>query len=203
MEKPLLTASKPKSKQPPIDDPAARWPGELAIFYYAFAWRARPHIPPDARPFTIHKRSGFGDLIIGIGLAAVFEILPVHLLLHKRSAIAAWILTALSCYAAVWLVGLARSLKLRPTLVQPTQATIRLGLFFTLKIPARAIVQIGPEPRPGAVTIPSQGTPNVCIEFSEPLEAHRIFGLRKRLTSLAIAADDPEALTTALRLMAY
>ncbi len=190
-------------KRAHLTDPAERYPGELALFYYAFAWRARPHIPGAARPFTLHKRSGFGDKLVFIGLAAFFEILPVHLLLHRKSPIAAWVLTALSLYGVLWLIAFLRSLTLRPCLVGADEAIVRLGLFFTLRIPARAIARIVSEPTPGALVLPRGATPGLCIEFTEPLEAQLIFGLRKRVTALALAADDPETLTAALRLMAY
>ena len=153
--------------------------------------------------FTLHKKSGFGDKILLIGLAALFEIVPVHLLAYRWSHTAAWVLSAISLCGAVWLVDLGRSLNLRPCLVEPGQATIRLGKLFTLTIPARCIAHIGTEDGSVALVLPPRAVPNLRIDFTEPLEARPAFGPAKRVTSIALAADDPEAFAAALRLMAY
>jgi len=153
--------------------------------------------------FTLHKKSGFGDKILLIGLAALFEIVPVHLLVYRWRHSAAWVLTAISLAGALWLIDLGRSLNLRPCLVEPSQATIRLGKLFTLTIPARCVASIGANPGSGAFVIPPRATPNLCIDFTEPLDGLRAFGPPKRLTAIALAADDPEAFAAALRLMAY
>ena len=116
------------------------------MLYYALVWGVKPHIPAGAEPFTLHKRSAFGDMVLCLGLAALLEILPLHLLLHRWSPIAAWTLTALSLYGAIWLAGLFRSLERRPGYVLPGEATIRLGLFLTLRIPADCVRQVGTEP---------------------------------------------------------
>jgi hypothetical protein len=179
-----------------------RFRGEFAILYYAFAWRARPHRPPEAEPFTIHRVSGFGDKLMLIGMAAGFEIVPVHLLLHRHSKIAAWVLTGLSVYSAIWLVALVRSLRLRPCFVEPDSVTIRLGLLFSIRIPANRIARLSATPAPGALVLPRNTEPNLCIEFTEPLIGHRIFGFRKQVTALAIAADDAPAVAAALARMA-
>jgi hypothetical protein len=186
-----------------LPDPLDRFRGEFGILYYAFAWRARPHLPADAQPFTLHNRSGFGDKILFVGLAALFEILPVHILLHRKSAAAAWVLTGLSVYGLIWLVAVARSLRLRPSFVQPGEATIRLGLLFSLRIPAGTIANLSAEPKAGALALPRTGAPNVCIELTHPLKAKRLIFLTREVAALALTADEPEALTAALRSMAY
>jgi hypothetical protein len=176
--------------------------GEFSVLWYAFAWRARPHIPADAQPFTLHRRSAYGDMVLCLGLAALLDILPLHFVVRRWSGTAAWVLTALSLYGAVWITGLFRSLELRPTLAHSREATIRLGLFFTLRVPAESIARIGMEVPKGALILPRGSTATVCIEFKEPLTAGRLFGLRRRVSSVALAADDPAGLTAALRQMA-
>jgi hypothetical protein len=166
--------------------------GEFSVLYYAFAWRVKPLVPEGARPFTLHRRSGFADIILCVGLAAGLELLPMHILVHKGSAAMAWVLTALSVYGAVWLTGLYRSLERRPCFVKDGEITLRLGLFFSLTIPADRIAAIGGPADPGDLVLPRGSTPNLRIAFTEPLMADRVFGFRKVVNSVAIASDEAE-----------
>jgi hypothetical protein len=166
-------------------------------------------VPPGAQAFTLHNKSGFGDKILLIGLAALFEIVPVHIFVRQRSHPGSWVLfavwafSALSLCGAIWLLDLSRSLNLRPCLVEPGQATIRLGKLFSLTIPARCIANITTDPGSDAFVLPPRAGPNLRIDFTEPLAAERAFGPPRRLTAIALAADDPGAFAAALRLMAY
>ena len=174
---------------------------ELSVLYYAFAWGVCPHVPAGARAFTLHKRSGLGDTLLCMGLASLFELVPVHLLLRKWSAVAAWVLTGISVYGVIWLVALVRSLGLRPAYVEAEAATIRFGLLFSLRIPARSIASVSSEIAPAALVIPRRATPSVCVELTEPLLAERIFGMHRMVNSIAVAADEPAMLLASLSRM--
>ena len=87
---------------------------EIAVFYYAFfSWRAKP----EAAGFTIHRETGFVTLLGVVAVASIGEATGMHLVLRRWSHVAAWVLTALSVYGAIWIVALARSIVLRPVLV--------------------------------------------------------------------------------------
>jgi hypothetical protein len=177
--------------------------GEIAILYYAlFSWRKRPHVPEGARAFGLDKSTGFADLLMVVAFASVFEIVPVHLLLHRWSAVAAWIATAVSVYGAIWLVGLARSIALRPAWVSDEIFEVRYGLLFRARIP---VAQIASVERSGGTTatepftnVPRRGEPNLFLTFAEPVDAESLFGFRKRVSRIALAADDPNELAEAL-----
>ena len=128
----------------------------------------------------------------------------MHLVLaHRWSHVAAWVATGFNLYGALWCVALARSLSLRPSFVCAGEAWIRFGMLLTLKVPAASIASIGHEAQPGVRTIPRGSAPNVCLQFTEPLEARWIFGIRRPIHAISLAADDPQGLTAALRRMAY
>jgi hypothetical protein len=182
----------------PFDAAATAIAGELKVFYYAFAWRARPDVPPGAASFTLHRKSGFGDILFFVGLASLLEIVPVHLVAAHWSAKLAWLLTALSLYGATWAVALSRSLSLRPSLVSEHALTIRFGLLFSLVIPADAIARVSDAPIENATCVPRNAIPNLWLELHRPLEAQLLFGIKRRVTRLALAADDPELLRAAL-----
>lgn len=167
---------------------------ELSILYYAFAWRARPQVPEGARAFTLHRRGGQQDILFAAAIGALFEIIPVHLLIHRWSAVAAWVATAVSLYGAVWLVGVARSLELRPVLVGPDCLDLRYGLLFRIRVSRGMIANVSravPEHAQGLV-VPRRAEPNVRVEFVAPVAAERLFGRRKMVTSVAVAADEVE-----------
>ena len=85
---------------------AAVLASELAVFYYAFAaWRRAPHVPTGARAFSVHQQSGVAALFGVLAGVSVMEAALVHLIVMRWSAAAAWVLTALSGYGAVWLIG--------------------------------------------------------------------------------------------------
>lgn len=172
---------------------------EFAVLYYAFTWRAKPHVPENATPFTLHRRSGFGDVLLFVGLASLLEIVPVHLVLAHWSQVAAWTLTGLSLYGAVWAVAISRSLALRPAFVTAETLTLRFGLLFNLEIPRNAILSVSTEPFERATLIPRRAEANLYLQLTHSLRAERILGLGKMVKSLGICADEPEALLKILR----
>ena len=100
---------------------------------------------------------------------------------------------------APWLVALGRSFSLRPTLVTNDEIVVRFGLVFSLRIPFSALRRVTREPIPGALVLPRNSTPNLYLEFEQPLEAERLLGITQRVTALGLCADDEIALTADLR----
>jgi hypothetical protein len=188
------------SLQPILPGAARFLAAELSIFYYAlFSWRAKPYVPQGAQAFSLHKKSGHADLLYIVALASTMEIVPLHLLLRHWSLPAAWIATSLSLYGMIWLIGLARSIALRPVLVGPDSLDIKFGLLFRLRVPRESIAAVHIGPADGATVIPRRSTPNVCIEFVSVLDAEGPLGLRRPVRQLALSADDPADFEKALR----
>jgi hypothetical protein len=173
---------------------------ELSVLYYAFAWGARPQVPEGARAFTLHRRGGQQDILFAAAIGALLEIVPVHLLIHRWSAVGAWVATAVSLYGAVWLVGVARSLELRPVLVGPDYLDLRYGLLFRIRVSREMFARVSrPGPHDAEQTVvPRRAEPNVRVQFAAPVAAERLFGRRKMVTSVAVAADDDEEFLAAM-----
>jgi hypothetical protein len=179
--------------------PARLLATEFAILYYALcSWRAKPHVPPRAQGFTLHKRDGHHDLLFALALGGLLEILPVHLLIGHWSPLWAWIATGVSLYGSIWLAGLARSIQLRPTLVYADTLDLRYGLLFRARIPRDMILQVTVDPLTAAVVVPRKGEPNLFIELAAPVKPQRLLARSQPLTRIAIAADDPAALLRVL-----
>ena len=174
--------------------------GELAALYYAlFSWRAEPHAPPDAQAVTAYKKAGQVDLLTVLPIACVLEMIPTHLLLQRWSAGGAWVATAVSAYGLIWMVGVARSFRLRPTLIDGDYVHLRYGLIFQLQVPRSLIARSR-----RAVTddiqfaVPRNTEPTHCLEFAREVTAEGLFGFQRRLTRVALAFDDPVAVDRAL-----
>jgi hypothetical protein len=124
------------------------------------------------------------------GLSAV-EALVVHIVVRHWNQRAAWILTGLSAYAVVWMVAVARSLRLRPILLEHDSLTVRCGVLWTLRVPRPEVAGVRRHGFEAVFHLPPASEPNVVLEFHRPQEARSMYGLKRRVTSVALALDDP------------
>lgn len=174
--------------------PAKAMATEFSVFYYAFGWKLKPHIPPASRAFTLHERSGANVLIGCLAAISLLEITPVHLLLNHwfpAKPFIAWIATGLSLWGAVWMLALCRAFALRPTVVAPDSITVRFGLLFRVKIPAASIATLEYINAPDGVRVVPKATPaSVYIRFREPLNAEFPGGFTRPIEAIGLSADD-------------
>lgn len=173
--------------------PAAERPlaGELAVLYYALSPGLRPHVPERARPFTVHRRAALNEMILYLGLVALLEVVPVHLVASRWSPSAAWALTALSLYGGLWALALSRSFAARPCYLTEDSLVLRTGLLFSLEIPLDRIRSVGASAIPGAYPVPRHSEPDVYLGFNGELTGRRMAGLPKKLTAVGLSADEP------------
>ena len=144
-----------------------------------------------------------GVLIFLIAL----ETVALHLLIAQASALAAWISTGTSIYAALWLVGDAHALRLGRIRVERDAVVIEIARRWAAIVPRRAIVAARPETaiardgrgRPAAGTLAlAIETPTIVLELSEPVTARGPFGLTRTGTRVALTVDDPAGFLAAL-----
>jgi hypothetical protein len=129
----------------------------------------------------------------------VVETFLVHLVVMRWSLLAAWILSALSTYGTVWLVAAARAFVLRPVLVEADELIARSGILWTVRIPLAAIAAVEPGGTDHAMKLPPASQPNVILRLSRPVIAHGMYGLTRRISSLALAIDDRNGFERAIR----
>ena len=118
----------------------------------------------------------------------------VHLLIARWSVTAAWVLTVLSVYGAVWLVAVARSFSLRPVLLTDEELIVRAGLLWTVRVP-RNQVTIECPGDPCDLRVPMLADPNVILRLAEPTVARGLYGMTRKVATMAIGFDDPAAFT--------
>jgi hypothetical protein len=175
---------------------------EIGILYYAsFSWRAKPHVPAGAKAFFMHRKNGQGALFYAVAAASSLEMLPMHLVIRQWNPTWAWAATGISLYGMIWLIGLGRSLELRPVLIGPEFLDLRYGLLFALRVPCEMIASFRRADSAGpshAFVLPKGSQPDFCIDLACPLEAEGLFGVRRHVSLLALAPDDPAGFERAL-----
>ena len=176
---------------------------ELAAMVYAL----RPGPIPDATKagtFSTHQTSGFRAILGALVGVTMLELVVVHILVHLASPIAAWILTGISMFTLLTVIGHIRALSRRPHLLQDGQLTLRNGLFGTLSVPmgditlATKIDGYAKTDTPRFAILGEMEAANVHLEFARPVTYHVSHGVHRTMTSLLCHMDDPEAFLLAL-----
>ncbi len=176
---------------------------ELALIAFALAgWRMRPRA--DARTFTIHRRSDWNVAAVGLGLLVVVEAVPVHFAAMDKSPAIAWVLSALSLYALLWLIGDYQALRLRPCVLEEDALRVRVGMRWKVQIPRAAIASLAPvrgnppgRRERGYLRATVFGDPALLLELTAPVTAIGPYGLTRTVRRIGLSPDDPQALTTA------
>ena len=182
---------------------AARFPARLAaivaselavIGLVLTGWFRRPG------PGTFSMRST-GWMIIAalIGFLVSVETVAFHLLVAMASPLVAWIMTASSIYALLWLVGDAHAIRLYPVAVVGDTLHVRIGVRWRAAIPRSQIAsmtEIRAVPD-GALSL-ALLEPTVLVTLRTPAELRGLFGRRRHADRLALTIDDPAAFAAAL-----
>lgn len=178
---------------------------EFSILYYAGAvWRRHPFVPPQARAFSYHRRNGLLAILYAVLATAVIELAALELLLRARHHLAANIFLAFDVIAVLWILGFARAVQLRPTLVTADALLIRAGMQWSLDVPRSAIetVAVGRVKAPGKRTPgylrATMGQPNVLITLARPVVATGAYGITRTVTHVGLSLDDPNTFSLAL-----
>jgi hypothetical protein len=99
---------------------------EVAVFYYGFIhWKKRKLKPNE---FSYHKDSGTISLLIAILFLIVIETGVFHILLAKWNTTAAWILTGISAYSGIQILGFLKSMLKRPIVIANDILYLRYGI---------------------------------------------------------------------------
>lgn len=170
---------------------------ELAILWMAlFTW-TKPKIAPTERSFTSYGT--FAAVLVAIVTLSIVEIGILHLILGRFSADAAWIGTAIGVLALIYVVGVLKSLRYRPTIVRKDGIVARLGLLHDLFIPATSLAHIGElapgAPKPaGAANFAGITPANIMIELQHPVLFKDRLGKQRNVRGVALHVDDPAGL---------
>jgi hypothetical protein len=131
----------------------------------------------------------------------------VHLLAARWSEVAAWILSVLSVYGVIWMVGDLQAIRLRPTLVTPDALHVRVGVRWNVTLPWSEIESIEPRGRapfphraPGHLRATPMGEPTFIVTLRRPTRVAGPYGITKTVTRIGIAVDDAQGFAGAVRI---
>src|SRR5262245_27685565 len=152
--------------------------------------------------FTYYKKGGY-TAILGILLfVGVTETVALHLILSRWSLMVAWILTGLSLYWILWIVGDFHAIRLHPLVLRDGILHLRTGLRWRADIPVSRItdVQIGGPKSSKAKSYLRASVlwPRAVIQLNEPMTVEGLFGLRKTAMEIGVSVDEPELFRRAL-----
>jgi hypothetical protein len=188
---------------PSVDRAAGAIAFEATLLWYAHrGWRLEPDAPAEAMAFSGHRKSGYTGLIIGVLMVIGIEMLAVHLLVALWSVVAAWVITGLTAYCAIWIIGDLQAVRLRPSWVSGKFVCMRLGLRWTVTTPQHQILRIrmlgGSEKIAGALRLALPNAPRVLVELKAPATAIGAYGLRREVDAIELGLDDPAQFVRAL-----
>jgi hypothetical protein len=176
---------------------------EIATFYYALGGRGdRP--PRGAVTFAVDASSA-GTMAVGFGLVIVIEAVVMHLLLMRWSLVAAVVLTGLSLYSLLWLVGDYRATRRRPVVLDGRRLVLRVGLRCHVVVEidqlrsVRLVAWNGvPERAGGYLNTTRPGRPNIVIEIRDPVRVTTLLGLQRSAQRIGLRLVEPQRFRNAI-----
>jgi hypothetical protein len=175
---------------------------EVSILWYAlFCWRTKA--PEEG--FTVHQRNGWGTIAACIVAMIGFESIGVHLLVQQWSTTAAWVVTALDIYGALWIIGDYHALRLRPTYAADGILHLRYGLRWNAEIPLDEIESIDDVhgeaewKRKNVLKMAMLDEPKYLVKLRRPVTVNGLAGIRRTIDAIAVLPDDIEAFDRTLR----
>jgi hypothetical protein len=178
---------------------------ETSLMFYALAsWRRAPFVPAGMLGFSYHKRNSYAAILYTFFLATVVETVAVHFLIRVFAPRVALAVLAVSGMGALWVLGFARSIQLRPIVVSADTLHVRSGMKCAIEIPKRLIagIEFGRmrtlDKRTPEFIAAAPGQPNVMIELREPVRARGPYGTGRMITRVSLVIDDLVAFQRAL-----
>lgn len=169
---------------------------EIAVFYYAFLYWKKRKLKENE--FSYHKDSGTIALLIAIIFIIAIETVVFHILLAKWSNIAAWILTFLSIYSGIQILGFLKSMLKRPISIENNRLHLRYGIMTETAIDLRDIerieisskdIELNKETRKLSILGELEGH-NIIIRLKKENELNGLYGIKRKYKNLALYVDD-------------
>jgi hypothetical protein len=172
---------------------------EVSIFYYGFLnWKKTV---PRKNEFTYHKDTATVALLISILFLIALEAAITHLLVAKWNPTVAWILTALSMYSAIQIVGVLKSIAKRPISIREGKLILYYGILSEAIIDLKDIIAVEISTKPwkdgNKITklspLGELESHNVIIRLKNEHTMTGFYGIKKKFKTLALHVDHKEA----------
>lgn len=175
---------------------------ELTVVFYALCGPFLRSPPDSTQRRSFAAASGLGGLVFGTLVLLASEGLAFHLFIERFSPAAAWVLTSLSAYTALWLVADYELVRLRPVALTSDLLRVRVGARWRVDIERMLIIALEGPPREGdgALDLSTSGAPTCTLVLARAAEVKGPFGITRTASRLALQVDDASGLGRALGL---
>ncbi|MCI9627719.1 MAG: hypothetical protein HFJ64_00560 [Eggerthellaceae bacterium] len=179
------------------DAPASMAAAELSVWYYALrSWRRKSYVLPGESAFSYHNAGGYMNMMLGLALAFPVEIIGVHILISQWSVAVACVVTALSVYAAIWLMGDARARMIRPVAIGEDCVRLECGIQMEAVVPLSDIENVclsendtGVLEKEDKLNYGTFYQANIWIVAKRPIEVRTMLG-KKCVRAIGLSLDD-------------
>ena len=159
-------------------------------------WR-RP--APRADRFTVHRLNGWALYAGVLVVLSVIELVAVHIVLVLyASPVAAWIVSGLTAYSILWILGDALALRHGGITVGKDALAVDIGVRWRGSIPRDSIVEATRGTAPEGALRVAVLEANLVLRLREPVTLQGLLGIRRTNTVIALSIDEPDAFLAAL-----
>lgn len=172
----------PRRTLPESDRRIHRHTLDLVIGLPALAW------------FLVLRRSRIGSIALVPVAAIVIETVGIHLLVPRWSDVAAGVLTTLSVYSLIWLLGDYHGVRLNPHVVDDRTLHARAGLRWRAEIPLEAVRRVRryrhTDAEADVLSLAVFGDPDVVVDLDRSVTLRGLSGTRRKASALGLSVDD-------------
>ena len=160
-----------------------------------FRWNAAPDLPDGSAGFGYHKH--LTPIFCAMLALQLVELGVVHLLVSLWSAKAALVLSILSVLASVYLIGLLKSFRLRPVLIDDRCLRVRTGILIDRRIALANVAGVrtgfGSErvKRKRTLDAGLLAWPNILVELKQPMLSPNPLQPHRVIDAIAFRLDEP------------
>jgi len=178
---------------------------EVKVFYYAFyGWFAKKNSFKNVLEYTYIKETMYGVFSWVIFISTMIEVPIVHYFLSLWSVTVAWVVTGLTLYVMIWLLGDYKAIKHMPIRINDTHLFIRIGVRSKVDIALSNIDTIlsnvkeeNKESYTHFVLMPTVDA-NIYMTLKEKVYIKGILGSKKGVDNVALYVDEPSLLMDAI-----
>lgn len=166
------------------------------IYYGLFSWRKKRLTKNE---FSLYKKNTSVSIFLGIILILFVEAIVVHAMVGDRSS-NIWIITALSVYSILQLLGFLKSLIKRPITFSEDEIQLRYGIMkeTTIKLNNISSIELSSKD-----TIKNKKlrrlslfgsieNHNVILYLKEKETLHSLYGIKQRYEAIGVYVDEPQ-----------
>jgi len=178
---------------------------EITVFYYAFyGWFVKKKSFENVSEYTYIKETMYGVFLWVIFISTMIEVPIVHYFLSLWSVTVAWVVTGVTLYGMIWLLGDYKAIKYMPIRINETHLFIRIGVRSKVDIALSNIDTISSHIKEEEkesyklLVLMTTVDANIYITLKEKVHIKGIFGSKKEVDKIALYVDEPSLLMDAI-----